>query len=130
MRLNRGIAFLLALVAASASALELDSSNGRFRVELSPPAGGWPLNRQFVLPFRLKAAKPGLPVPADLKIDVDASMPAHRHGSNLTPAIRQVGEGDYRITGLLLHMKGEWKIRLTLTAGTTVDEVVIPIQLD
>lgn len=69
-------------------------------------------------------------MPGDLEIAVNLTMPAHRHGSTLTPSILPLGGGRYQINGLLLHMRGGWQIKISLTAGGAVDEVVIPIVLD
>jgi hypothetical protein len=43
---------------------------------------------------------------------VDASMPAHRHGMNYKPSIKNMGPGLWRVEGLLWHMPGLWELRL------------------
>jgi len=46
---------------------------------------------------------------ADL-IDFEAVMPAHNHGMVLKPKITRMGSREWRIDGLKLHMKGNWKL--------------------
>ncbi len=45
-------------------------------------------------------------------ISLDASMPAHGHGTNYTPSISKVNDSDthstHRVEGLILHMPGTW----------------------
>ncbi|MXU65091.1 hypothetical protein [Oceanomicrobium pacificus] len=56
--------------------------------------------------------------PADGELrDVTATMPAHGHGMNYRPTIRQDGAGAYRIDGLLFHMPGLWRIEAVLQAA-------------
>jgi ferredoxin len=45
---------------------------------------------------------------------VDAVMPAHRHGMNYAPSLREVGPGHYRADGLMFHMPGLWEFRFEL----------------
>ena len=52
-------------------------------------------------------AKSG-PPPESLK--VDATMPEHKHGMNYAPTIKSLGDGRYRVDGLLFHMPGSWEI--------------------
>ena len=55
-----------------------------------------------------------------IKLDVDAIMPAHQHGLNYTPTIIDVGDGVFRVDGMLFHMPGIWEIRVNLTQETGV----------
>jgi hypothetical protein len=120
---------LLAVCFASAHAVELDSAAKRYRVSFDTPSHGWPLNEPFSLPLQLSSRNgPGLP--NDLSIDVDASMPAHRHGAALVPLVRRTGPQQFRVDGLLFHMSGAWRIKLTLTSGSLVDEVVLHAHVD
>jgi hypothetical protein len=47
-------------------------------------------------------------------LDVDATMPAHRHGMNYRPGVTGTGPGRWRAEGLLFHMPGEWEFRFDL----------------
>lgn len=42
---------------------------------------------------------------------VDATMPEHRHGMNYKPSLHRLGEGRWRVDGLLWHMAGRWELR-------------------
>lgn len=123
------IAAVLALHALSGQAEEVLSSSKRYRVVFDRPNAGWPLNAQYSLPVQLFNAS-GSDLPPDLKVEIEATMPAHRHGTALTPSIRRAGSNSYRIVGLLMHMPGAWEIRLTFTASNYVDEAIIHANVD
>lgn len=42
-------------------------------------------------------------------INFDAIMGAHNHGMIVKPKITKVARGEWRIDGVKLHMRGEWK---------------------
>ena len=55
--------------------------------------------------------------PADaVLLRVDATMPEHRHGMNYRPSLKPLGEGGWRVEGLLWHMSGRWELTLDLQA--------------
>jgi hypothetical protein len=125
------LALLIALGAESSHAADISvSASKKVQVEYGRPEGGWPLNKQFSLPFQLVPIGPSERLPGDLKVEVDLRMPAHRHGANIVPVVRREAEGKYRVSGLLMHMSGDWEIRLTLTAGVYVDQVIISAQVE
>lgn len=45
---------------------------------------------------------------------VDAIMPAHQHGMNYAPSLRQISPGLYRADGLMFHMPGLWEFRFEI----------------
>lgn len=52
---------------------------------------------------------------ADIQsVSVDAIMPAHQHGMNYTPVIVDLGDGSFRVDGMLFHMLGVWEIQVGL----------------
>lgn len=55
-----------------------------------------------------------------IELDVDAIMPAHQHGLNYTPTVVDVGDGVFRVDGMVFHMPGIWEIRVDLTQETGV----------
>jgi hypothetical protein len=71
-----------------------------WQAQPSPIRNGQP----FVLAVRL------CPAGATLK-GVDATMPAHRHGMNYRPSLHPLGEGRWRVDGMLWHMAGAWELR-------------------
>jgi hypothetical protein len=54
--------------------------------------------------------------PAEL-VAVDAQMPEHRHGMNYRPTIVAVGDGRYRVDGMVFHMPGRWELSIDVRAG-------------
>ena len=64
-------------------------------------------------PGALPGAAPASALPQDLQVDAD--MPAHRHGMNYRPTVRALGDGRFVADGLLFHMPGRW--RLLFAAG-------------
>ena len=47
--------------------------------------------------------------PPPQRLQVDAQMPAHRHGMNYRPTVKALGPGRWRAEGLLFHMAGQWE---------------------
>lgn len=66
--------------------------------------------RHFALLVRVCPAEAQL-------VAVDATMPAHRHGMNYRPSLHPLGDGRWRVEGLLFHMSGAWELRLDLRAA-------------
>jgi hypothetical protein len=67
-------------------------------------------SRHFSLQVRL------CPAGAEL-LAVDATMPAHRHGMNYRPSLHPLGDGRWRVDGLLFHMSGAWELILDVRLG-------------
>jgi hypothetical protein len=53
------------------------------------------------------------------EIVLDAQMPAHGHGMNYRPTVAPTGPGRFRVTGLMLHMAGTWRLTFDLVHGDT-----------
>ncbi len=75
-------------------------SNGITVAYKSQPAP-IPVGQPFVLEIAV--------CPAPRALELDAHMPAHRHGMNYRPSITNPSPGLYRAEGLVLHMPGEWE---------------------
>jgi hypothetical protein len=54
--------------------------------------------------------------PAEL-VAIDAQMPEHRHGMNYRPTIVSLGNGRYRVDGMVFHMPGRWELAIDVRAG-------------
>ncbi len=53
--------------------------------------------------------------PTTLRLQrVDAQMPEHRHGMNYRPSVTPLGDGQWRVQGMLWHMAGRWELRLNV----------------
>ena len=71
----------------------------------------------FSMQFRICRGDTGISVE---RFMLDASMPAHGHGTNYRPSAEAVGPGAWRVRGMLLHMPGEWELRFAVRdAGVT-----------
>jgi hypothetical protein len=55
-------------------------------------------------------------------LQVDATMPEHRHGMNYRPSLIDLGAGRWRVQGMLLHMAGRWELRFDVESGSAVRE--------
>lgn len=77
------------------------------RVAFVPRPTPVPVGQHFNLDFVVCAATP---VRRDTAIQVDADMPAHRHGMNYRPTVSTVSPGVYRAEGLMFHMPGRWRV--------------------
>jgi hypothetical protein len=77
-----------------------------------------PVGQHFDLEFTVCGAA----IPAPAKIEVDADMPAHRHGMNYRATVSALGPGTYRAQGLMFHMPGRWRVifDLALDDGRTL----------
>ena len=69
-------------------------------------------------PFRIEVGQPFMLImnvctksgdAAEL-VRVEATMPEHKHGMNYAPTIKGLGEGRYRVDGMLFHMPGNWEV--------------------
>lgn len=60
-------------------------------------------------PFVMRIAL--CPASAQL-LKVDAEMPDHRHGMNYKPSLTPLGDGRWRVEGLVWHMAGRWALKV------------------
>lgn len=69
-------------------------------------------------PFALEmsvCAKPG--AQAAEGVQVDATMPEHRHGMNYRPSVIEGPDGRFLVEGMLFHMPGKWRLIFDVRAG-------------
>jgi hypothetical protein len=66
-----------------------------------------PIGQHFDLDFVVCAAAA---VRTDAAIQVDADMPAHRHGMNYRATVSSLRPGVYRAEGMMFHMPGRWRV--------------------
>lgn len=62
-------------------------------------------------------------------VRVDASMPEHRHGMNYEPTFTALGEGLWRVEGMVWHMAGRWELRVDARLGETPQRLTQSITL-
>lgn len=105
-----GLAAACPLVPADGAAVSGDGLQAAWRVADAAPIE---VASHFALDVRV------CPVDARL-LAVDATMPAHRHGMNYRPTLKPLGDGRWRVEGLMFHMAGQWELRLDVrSAGRT-----------
>ncbi len=80
-----------------------------------------PVGRLFALEVTVCPRAPGGAVAA---LGVDARMPAHGHGMNYKPSVKPVGDGRYRVEGLMFHMPGQWELVFEVRETGRVERIV------
>lgn len=123
------IAFtLLALCATSLWGNEIVSDRGTYVVNYTSIPDPIPLNEVFELRVEVRERNKTM-LATGLSLDVDAGMPAHNHGMFTRPEIEQLDDGSFRVTAMLFHMPGEWRITFVVHRGaireTAVTNVVM-----
>ena len=87
------------------------SSDGGFVVKWRPTAGVVPNNESFELDLWLfRRTSEGLEPLPNTRLAVSAWMPDHGHGMLRRPVALDLGDGSYRVEGMLLHMGGLWQL--------------------
>lgn len=62
---------------------------------------------------------------------IDGGMPAHGHGLPSQPAVTDsLGEGKYRLDGVLFNMRGDWVLRVGIAGEAGRDIANIEIDLN
>jgi hypothetical protein len=91
----------------------------RWKVDAVPITVG----RHFALDVRV------CPVDA-LLVRADATMPEHRHGMNYKASMKPLGDGLWRVEGMMFHMPGRWALRLDVQTPhgieTLTESIVVP----
>lgn len=60
---------------------------------------------------------------------VHARMPEHRHGMNYRASVKPLGQGQWRVEGMLWHMSGHWELRLDVSSQGLEHQLVQSVQL-
>ncbi len=64
-----------------------------------------------------------------LSLQVDAAMPHHQHGMNITPRILQLGAQEFFIQPMRFHMSGRWHFYFDVTQGAITERAEIRVKL-
>ena len=48
------------------------------------------------------------------EVEMDATMPAHKHGMNYIPEVKKTGPEQLQATGMFFHMPGQWQVTVDL----------------
>ena len=134
MRLT-SIAFATAaaiLTTACAAPRDLDlslrhpSAEGRFVVEMQPPAAPPAINQMHAWQVKLSTPE-GAPV-SRATIAFDGGMPQHGHGFPTKPRVtRELQPGVYALEGVKFSMTGWWDMKLAIKAGDVADTAVFNV---
>jgi len=84
-----------------------DGAEGAFDVAWRSLAGDLPRNRDFDMEARVLQDET---VVVGAQVRVRGWMPAHGHGLVRSPPVTEVEPGLHRVSGMLLHMRGHWKV--------------------
>ena len=97
------------------------STRGLFEVELRTSPDPIPLNQPFELDVIVTSE--GAPPESDVSwtLRVEGWMPGHGHGMLRQPEVDELGDGRYRVRGMLFHMPGLWELRV-LVIETRIEE--------
>lgn len=98
-----------------------------YRPLLKSQSGSMPMAQHFAMEVQL-CGKGG--ASTALLTGVDASMPAHKHGMNYRPTIKPLGNGRFRIDGMMLHMAGQWEFAFEVQAGKELIRLTHDVRAD
>jgi hypothetical protein len=98
----------------------LSTDAGQFRISVISEPSPIPINEPFELSIAVERTD-GSPA-AGLTLDVDGWMPNHGHGMLRRAAVEDLGDGQYRVRGMLMHMGGLWELRVAVAWRETSDE--------
>ena len=99
----------------------IESDGNNYSVFFSPPKHKMPLNNYFDMDVYVRGSMKQI-IKFPLVINVDAGMRAHNHGMNVKPEIEDLGQGHYKVKGMLFHMPGKWFLRFSIHRGVLVDK--------
>jgi hypothetical protein len=104
------------------------SDDAPYVIEWRPIAGDVPQNQPFDVEVRVLDKATGEPAD-DLELKVDAGMPHHGHGMNVSPEHTDTGVGEWLAQGLLFHMGGEWTLTFDVTADGVTERLQCVVEL-
>ena len=126
--LPKALALVLSLAASPAFACNPPSlgdtqqltDSARYRVAWRVRPNPIAVAEPFALEMSV-CAKPGAQ-PAE-GVQVDATMPEHRHGMNYRPSVIDGPEGRFLAEGMLFHMPSKWRLIFDVRAGGTTERL-------
>ena len=116
---------------ARAGSGRVESNAGSYTVSFESTPRPIPLNQPFDLRFKVSAkggSKAGGGTP--LSIEIDARMPAHRHGMSRTPKLTTLPDGGYLAQGMMFHMPGRWELYFDITEGGRTERAQVDVDLE
>lgn len=95
---------------------------GSYRASWTSDPTPIPPNELFSLTIAVFDAD-GAPVTSFVDVAIDAGMPEHGHGMNVTPEVTDNGDGTWTASPMKFHMTGDWTLVADLTDDTTTERV-------
>jgi len=108
--------------------LTANSDGGQFSVTIAPKPNPIPLNEHFAVEVAIAASAPRTAAD-EIRVSVDASMPAHGHGLNTAPEVKELGANRFLAEGMLFHMAGAWELYVDIYRGPVRERAVFPIAM-
>jgi hypothetical protein len=108
------------------------SANGTYFViySIATEDSEVPLNRTFSIDVKvLDGATRSVPQ-TNVELEVDGRMPHHRHGMNRVPRVRSLGNGEFRVDGMLFHMPGRWELYFDVKRSGRAERAMDVVWLD
>lgn len=109
---------------------EAVTAGGSFVVRVEPPPAGIPRNELFTLRVSVLDGAGRAPLAEGVELAVDAAMPEHRHGMTTRPRVETAPDGAFLVHGMLLHMPGDWRLRLDVTRAGITERAEIRVDLE
>lgn len=107
----------------------MQTRTGSTRVRWRAAEGTLPFNEYFDLLIELERTEDDAPI-SGAQVFVRCEMPAHKHGMNVEPRSKELGDGRYRVEGMLLHMTGDWVLGVDLVVDDLAESASFPFHLD
>lgn len=104
----------------------LDTGTGAFHLEVRTSPDQPPTHGVLVVDLTV-TDKRAAPV-VGAQVQVTPWMPAHGHGTSVTPTVTELGAGKYRVSNVDLYMPGSWQLRTSIGDAIT-DNVTIPVDV-
>ena len=106
------------------------TTNGAFYVTWTSDPDPIPLNEMFEIRFRVVRANDRQALVPGAVVTASAWMPVHNHGTTLQPQVESAGDGTATARGFLLHMQGQWELRVGVAVNGQMERATFDIQLD
>ena len=106
------------------------TSEGSYYVSYDTDPTPIPLNTPFVLGVEVYTDDSKSTPVSDITVDVDAEMPAHGHGMNVSIDAEDMGEGRFEAEGFLFHMSGYWEIIVYVNGEDGSEDIRFPVSLE
>lgn len=106
---------------------QFDSNGGSYSVVLETLPDPIQVNQLFDVRLTVTPKDPS--VSSDLRVQVDARMPAHFHGMYRMAKVTHRGGASWTAEGLLFHMSGLWELYVDITRGGVTERAQMDVEL-